>query len=695
MNINKLLKPSKIAVVGASEREGSFGGDVSRNIMDFSDPSKYYFVNPGREEIFGQKCYSSVEEIPGDFDMAIIATPQGAVVDVLKDAAKKGCKGAVVYASGYAETGDEEGILAEEELVKTCNDLGIALLGPNCAGFVNYIDDVYSFAFIAEKRDRKGSVGLVSQSGQLCLSLMDSPKGKFSYVISAGNSSIVKVEEYIEYLVEDEDTKVVAVYLEGVAKPEVFIRALKKAAEIKKPIVVLKTGRSEKGSQISASHTGSLSGSDKTYDAIFEKFGVIRVNDMEELQSTAHLLATIDKYPSSLRLAAMSVSGGESIITADAASIQDLDFPDFEEKTLSKLGEMLPGYATANNPLDMTATLSYDSEKYAGALRTVMEDPNIDMILLGYTLLLDVVDPCIYFMIEGIEKVMKEGNTKPVVMLPFLENTRDPESAEKLEKLGVPILPPPSYAMEMLKKFGKFTEYNHKDHTLEVALPKEKEDKRRFLSENQSKKMLGAAGIPVPQEVVAKSKEEACKGGAEIGYPLVMKIESEEIPHKSDVGGVKLNINSKEDIENAYDEIMSNVEKNAKGAKINGILMQEMLPQGLEIIVGVNNDPSFGPMILCGLGGVFVEIFEDVSLYPAPLNHSEARKMIQSLKGYPLLDGYRGGKKLDIEALADLIVKVSDFAVENKDIVSEIDINPVFLYEEGLSVADALILVKE
>lgn len=695
MNINKLLKPSKIAVVGASEREGSFGGDVSRNIMDFSDPSKYYFVNPGREEIFGQKCYSSVEEIPGDFDMAIIATPQGAVVDVLKDAAKKGCKGAVVYASGYAETGDEEGILAEEELVKTCNDLGIALLGPNCAGFVNYIDDVYSFAFIAEKRDRKGSVGLVSQSGQLCLSLMDSPKGKFSYVISAGNSSIVKVEEYIEYLVEDEDTKVVAVYLEGVAKPEVFIRALKKAAEIKKPIVVLKTGRSEKGSQISASHTGSLSGSDKTYDAIFEKFGVIRVNDMEELQSTAHLLATIDKYPSSLRLAAMSVSGGESIITADAASLQDLDFPDFEEKTLSKLGEMLPGYATANNPLDMTATLSYDSEKYAGALRTVMEDPNIDMILLGYTLLLDVVDPCIYFMIEGIEKVMKEGNTKPVVMLPFLENTRDPESAEKLEKLGVPILPPPSYAMEMLKKFGKFTEYNHKDHTLEVALPKEKEDKRRFLSENQSKTMLGAAGIPVPQEVVAKSKEEACKLGAEIGYPLVMKIESEEIPHKSDVGGVKLNINSKEEIEKAYDEIMANVEKNAKDAKINGILMQEMLPQGLEIIVGVNNDPSFGPMILCGLGGVFVEIFEDVSLYPAPLNHNEARKMIQSLKGYPLLDGYRGGKKLDIEALADLIVKVSDFAVENKDIVSEIDINPVFLYEEGLSVADALILVKE
>lgn len=695
MDITKLLRPSKIAVIGASEREGSFGGDVCRNIMDFSDPSKYYFVNPGREEIFGQKCYSSVDQIPGNFDMAIIATPQHVVIDVLKDASKKGCKGAVVYASGYAETGDEEGRLAEEELIKTCNDLGIALLGPNCAGFVNYIDDVYSFAFIAEKRDRKGNIGLISQSGQLCLSLMDSPKGKFSYVLSTGNSSIVKVEEYMEYLVEDENTKVLAVYLEGVAKPEVFIRALKKAAEKKKPVVILKTGRSEKGSQISASHTGSLSGADKAYDAIFDKFGVIRVNDMEELQSTAHLLSTIDKYPKNSRLAAMSVSGGESIITADTASLEGLDFPDFEEETLEKLGQMLPSYATANNPLDMTATLSYDSEKYAGALRAVMDDPNIDMILLGYTLLLDVVDPCIYFMTEGIEKVMKEGNTKPVMMVPFLENTRNPESAAKLEKLGVPILPPAMYAMGIMNKFSKFIAYDPAERTLELALPKEKEDKRRFLSENQSKKMLGAAGIPVPKEVVATSREEACKIGEEIGYPLVMKIESEEIPHKSDVGGVKLNINSKEEIEKAYDEIMANVEKNAKDAKINGILIQEMLPQGLEIIVGVNNDPFFGPMILCGLGGVFVEIFKDVSLYPAPLNHTEATNMIKSLKGYPLLDGYRGGKKLDIEALADLIVKVSDFAVENKDLVSEVDINPVFLYEKGLSVADALILVKE
>lgn len=698
MNVSNLLKPKKIALVGASEREGSFGGDTCKNIMDFSNPSKYYFVNPKREEVFGQKCYKSVGDIPENFDMVIICTPQSTVLDILKQSHEKGCKGAVVYASGYSETGTEEGKKAEKELINTCEELGIALLGPNCGGFINYIDDVYSFAFVAEKRDRKGTVGLVSQSGQLCLSLMDNPKGKFSYVISSGNSSVVKVEEYLDYLVDDEDTKVVAAYLEGVSKPEVFVNALKKAAIKRKPVVILKTGRSEKGSAISASHTGSLSGSDKTYDALFKKFGVIRVNDMEELLSMTHLLSTIKEYPKNARFAAMNLSGGETIITADIGSLKGINYPDFTDNTLKKLTEMLPSYATPNNPLDMTASLSYDSEKYAGALRAVMDDPNVDMVLIGYTLLLNIADPCIYYMTEGIEKVVKEGNTKPMVMIPYIENTRNQEYAERLEKAGVSILPPVVYAMEILKKFSEFIEYNPDEHTLDVGLPTDdKKETRKFLSEHESKTMLSKAGIPVPKEDVAKDKEEAIKMANEIGYPLVMKIESADIPHKSDAGGVKLNIQSEEDVKKAYDEIIDSVAKYNPNAKINGILIQEMLPKGTELIIGVNNDPLYGPMILCGLGGVFVEIFKDVALYPAPLNHNEALEMVKSLKGYPLLTGYRGSNELDIDALVDLIVKVSDFAVANKETVAEIDINPVFLYEkgEGLSVADSLIILKE
>lgn len=698
MNIASLLKPVKIAVVGASERESSFGGDTCKNIIDFSEPSKYYFINPNRTEIFGQKCYNTIDEVPNNFDLAIICTPQSTVIDVLKKSAQKQCKAAVVYASGYSETGTKEGKAAETELINTCKELDIALLGPNCGGFINYIDDVYSFAFVAEKRDRKGTVGLVSQSGQLCLSLMDNPKGKFSYVLSVGNCSVIKVEEYMDYLVDDEDTKVIAAYLEGVSKPEVFVNALKKAAMKRKPVVILKTGRSEKGSKISASHTGSLSGSDKTYDALFKKFGVIRVDDMEELLSMSHLLSTIKEYPKQGRYAAMNLSGGETIITADVGSTKGINYPNFTVETLSKLKEMLPSYATPNNPLDMTASLSYDSEKYAGALRTVMNDPNIDMIFIGYTLLLNIADPCIYYMTEGIEKVVNEGNTKPMVMIPYIENTRNPEYAERLEKAGVPILPPVVYAMEIIKKFTDFIEYNPDEHTLDAAIPVDKgEHDKRFLSEHDSKIMLSNAGIPVPKEKIAKNEEEALRIADEFGFPLVMKIESADIPHKSDAGGVKLNIRSKEDVLKSFEEIMTNVRNYNSDACINGILMQEMLPKGLELILGVKNDPLFGPMILCGLGGVFVEIFKDVSLYPAPLNHKEALDMIKSLKGYPLLTGYRGAKELDVESMADLIVKASEFAVANKETVAEVDINPVFLYEKGngLSVADSLILIKE
>lgn len=698
MNVANLLKPRRVALIGASENENAFGGATCKNIVEFSDPSKYYFVNPKRDQVFGQPCYPSVEDIPEDFDMVIICTPQSTVIDLLHRCAARGCKGAVVYASGYSETGTPEGRALEEELIATCKELDIALLGPNCGGFINYIDDVYSFAFVAEKRDRKGKVGLLSQSGQLCLSLMDNPKGKFSYVISAGNSSVIKMESYIDYLVEDEDTTVVAIYLEGVSEPQILTQALKKAALKRKPVVVLKTGRSEKGSQISASHTGSLSGSDKTFDAVFKKYGVIRVNDMEELLSMSHLLSTMPQLPQGTSFAAMNLSGGETIITADVGSLKGIRYADFTPETMKKLGEMLPSYATPNNPLDMTATLSYDSEKYAAALRAVMDDPQVDMVIIGYTLLLNVVDPAIHYMTEGIEKVVKEGATKPMVMVPYIENTRSRDYAERLEKAGVAILPPVVYAMEILKKLSDFIEYQVEHRTLELGLPEgEKTGERRFLSENESKSLLKEAGIPVPQEAIAKTKEEAVALATAFSYPLVMKIESADIPHKSDAGGVKLNLQNEEEVKAAYDQILVNAKNYNPEARINGVLVQEMLPKGLELIVGVNNDPLFGPMLLCGLGGVFVEVFKDVSLYPAPLNKEEALEMIHGLKAYPLLDGYRGSEPLDVDALADLMVKVADFAVKNKDKVAEIDINPVFLYEKGkgLAVADSLIVTQE
>ena len=698
MDLKKLLQPKTVAVIGASEKEG-FGGDTCRNIIEYTKNMKnIFFINPKRDTVFNYSCYKSISDIPVDIDMIVICTPQKTVEPLLIEASKKGCGGAVVFASGYSEIGTEEGRQAEESLKKLCQKLNIALMGPNCAGFANYIDNVYPFAFISKKRDRKGNVGLISQSGQLCLSLMESEDMKFSYAISAGNSKIITMEDYIQFLVEDENTKVVSIYLEGVKEPEKFINALKKAAINRKPVVVLKAGKSAKGKKNAASHTGSLAGSDKTFDAIFKKFGVIRVDDMEELLATSHMFSVIEKLPEKSTFASMNLSGGETGICADIGYSEGIEFPDFTKDTLTKLREQLPSYASPNNPLDMTASLSYDADLYAGALRTVMNDENIGIVLIGYTLLLEISDPSIYYMVEGIKKVVEEGNAKPIMMLPFLENTRNYEYTEKLRNLGIPVLPPSIYAFKILKYLADYIDYKYEDKTLEIALPaKNNLLNTRALSEVESKMILKQYGIPVDDLFVVKNEAEALKAAKKIGYPLVMKIESAEILHKSDVGGVKLNINSENEVLSAYNEIFNNVKIYKPNAKINGILMQKMLPKGMEVIIGVSNDAQFGPMVLVGLGGVFVEVFNDVSLYPAPFNKKEAFKMISELKAYKMLTGYRGEKSCDLDALVDMIVKISIFADKNKNSISEIDINPLFVYSQGLGVgvADALVILKE
>lgn len=696
MNLTKLLKPQSVAVIGASEKEG-FGGDVCRNVLSYvEDRSRVYFIHPKRESVFGVRCYPCVSDVPDTVDLMVICTSQKTVIPLLKEGAAKGCGGAVVFASGYGEIGTEEGRQREAELIAAAKELDIAVMGPNCAGFVNYIDNVQAFAFISEKRDRKGSVGVVSQSGQLCLSLMDCPGMRFSYNISAGNGKIVQMEDYMEFLVDDEHTKVVSVYIEGVKNAEKFAAVLRKAAEEKKPVVVLKAGRSAKGGAIAASHTGSLSGSDASFDAVLKKFGAIRVDDLEELMAMSLMLSTLKKLPEKAAFASMNLSGGETGICADVGSLNGIDYPDFTEETLKSLKEQLPSYASPNNPLDMTASLSYDADLYAGALRTVMDDPNIGMVLIGYTLLLDIADPAIHYMYQGIEKVVREKGDacKPIAMIPFAENTRNTEYQEKLFKIGVPILPPPVYAFKLLRHLADFISYQKDRRTLELAVGKPVGTESYALSEHDSKMELAKYGVAVPREVIAASEEEAAAFAADMDQPLAMKIESADILHKSDVGGVKLNIRGAEEARNAYREIMENVTSRRPDAKINGILMVPMLKSGVEMIVGVNNDPQFGPMLMVGMGGIFVEVFKDVALYPAPIQEAEAMEMLRSLKSFKLLNGYRGNAKCDIEALCRTLVGIGRFASENRNTLKELDINPLFVYPEGegVGVADALVV---
>ena len=628
--------------------------------------------------------------------MVILCTSQKTIVDFLKQAKAKGAGAAVVYASGYSEVGTAEGKAFEKELVDAAKALDMVVMGPNCAGYINFGDDIFSFAFIGDYKGKKGNIGFVSQSGQFCIDMMKSAEMKYSFAISAGNSAMVQMEDYLNFLIDDSNTKVIALYLEGVKNPHKFEACLQKAMEKKKPVVILKAGRSPKGQATAASHTGSMAGSDKTYDAVFEKFGVIRADDMQDLRSTASLLATLRVLPKKPAFSAMCLSGGETAVSADTGFLHGIEYPDFSEATLKKLNDMLPDFATPRNPLDMTAALCYDADAFASGITTVMSDPSIEMGLVGLTIS-DKVTVSNDIMFEGIRRAFEQIPDKPLAVMSFMEAARNKELVERFQNAGIPVLPTTKYGFRALQHLQDFISHDTIKREARLAIPEAHSAKTRALSEYESKKLLADNGVPVDLGYIAKTKAEVKEYAEKIGYPLVMKVESNDILHKSDVGGVMLNIKSLEQAEEAYDKILANAAQHAPNAKINGILMQKMLKAGTEMIIGLNSDPQFGPMLLVGMGGVFVEVFKDAALYPVPLNHDEALHMLQSLKSFKLLNGYRGNPPADIEALTDMMVKISDFAYRKKDTLKELDMNPLFVYPkgEGVAIADALAVMYE
>lgn len=696
MDISKLLRPRAVAVVGASEKSG-FGGDTCRNILENqADTSHVYPVNPKKETVFGKKCYPTLADLPEEIDLVILCTSQKTIVDFLKQAKAKGAGAAVVYASGYSEVGTAEGKAFEKELVDVAKALDMVVMGPNCAGYINFGDDIFSFAFIGDYKGKKGNIGFVSQSGQFCIDMMKSAEMKYSFAISAGNSAMVQMEDYLNFLIDDSNTKVIALYLEGVKNPHKFEACLQKAMEKKKPVVILKAGRSPKGQATAASHTGSMAGSDKTYDAVFEKFGVIRADDMQDLRSTASLLATLRVLPKKPAFSAMCLSGGETAVSADTGFLHGIEYPDFSEVTLKKLNDMLPDFATPRNPLDMTAALCYDADAFASGITTVMSDPSIEMGLVGLTIS-DKVTVSNDIMFEGIRRAFEQIPDKPLAVMSFMEAARNKELVERFQNAGIPVLPTTKYGFRALQHLQDFISHDTIKREARLAIPEAHSANTRALSEYESKKLLADNGVPVDLGYIAKTKAEVKEYAEKIGYPLVMKVESNDILHKSDVGGVMLNIKSLEQAEEAYDKILANAVQHAPNAKINGILMQKMLKAGTEMIIGLNSDPQFGPMLLVGMGGVFVEVFKDAALYPVPLNHDEALHMLQSLKSFKLLNGYRGNPPADIEALTDMMVKISDFAYRKKDTLKELDMNPLFVYPkgEGVAIADALAVMYE
>ena len=455
MDLKNLFSPKSIAVIGANESDG-FGGAVCKNLLEsFKYENSLYFINPKRDVVYGKKCYKSILDVETNIDLLIIATNKNTVLGILKDAKEKSVKAAVIFASGFSETMDRDDVLREDELKKIYDETGILILGPNCAGFVNYIDDVNAFAFLSDKRDRKGNIGIVSQSGMISLSFIDNQWPKMSYNISCGNANIIKFSDYIDFLIDDEMTKVIALHIDIIKDMVAFENSLKRAREKNKKIALYKSGRSEKSKLISKNHTGGADLiDDNKFNELIKKYDCIRVDDTEELIYVATFLSITGNRIYGNKIASLNLSGGEAGVACDVGSMYNIRFPDFSKSLTDYLYENLPSYAKVSNPLDMTATLSYDTEKLEIVLEKVLLDENIDVALIGYTILNHIDDKCIYYMISAF-KLLKEklkNNKKPIILLSFMSNTREQSCIEELMKLGVIAMPSPKYCFSIIEK---------------------------------------------------------------------------------------------------------------------------------------------------------------------------------------------------------------------------------------------------
>lgn len=697
MDMKKLMCPRSIVVIGASDKPGMTGG-ATLAAINGTTKDHAYFVNPRRDELHGRKCYHSLSELPEVVDCMVLVTPARTVAGYLEEGGAMGIKAAVVIASGFSEERSEEAHRLAKEVEDVCKKYDIALCGPNCVGILNGLDRVAPGTHGDSRILTEGSTGgmaVVAQSGYLTGGFSVPDDSQLAYVVSAGNCAICSIEDYMYYFAQDDRVSCIAAYVEDVRKPDRLVEALRLAAQKRKPVVVLKAGISEKGSVAAASHTGSLAGDYKTYEAVFKKFGVITTQTAQEFVTTARMFSVLrGNFPKSTGMCGLNFSGGENTQCADNCARCGIELPDFAEQTVKALRSVLPSYATPSNPLDATTTLFSENEKVRTLFQTISNDPSIGLIALGNDVGVNSEAKdltCVKLMGE----MAAEGTLLPAVVIPTFEKSRHPEIYQQFEQAGIPVLSTGVLAFEAIRHLMDFVSFRCEDHKLELALPADSGQTETIsLSEAQSKAELVPYGVRVPAQALAKSAEDLNRCLAEVPFPVVMKVESPDILHKTDAGAVRLNITTQEAALAAFQAILDNCRAYRPDARIDGIMVQEMVPSGVEMILGVKNDRQFGPMLLAGLGGVFVEIFSDAALCPCPLSRPEAEQMLRSLKSFRLLNGYRGSMPCDIDALVDLMVRLSDYAVEHKNSLSELDLNPVFVYEKGQGVcaADALIV---
>ncbi|MBP8307653.1 MAG: acetate--CoA ligase family protein [Burkholderiaceae bacterium] len=703
IDFSRLFGARSIAVVGASADEKTPSGQPLMHLRNLGYSGEVYPVNPRYEAIGQWRCYPSVSALPVAPDVALVAVAAERAPTVLEECGRKGIRFVIMITSGFAEMG-EAGVAAQARLLETARQYGIAMVGPNCQGMINAADG-FSLGFGAPYglTYNKGGISMTSQSGAWgnAVMILANQEGLgFRHYVSTGNEAQTTSLDLVDWYLDDPETKLVVSYVEGFQDAHRLVGIGRKALELGKPYLLWKVGTSEAGARAAASHTANLGGEMALYRAAFEQSGIIEVTDVDDLADRAHALLT-GRRPGGNRVAVISMSGGAGVLMADHCAAAGLELPTLSPDTLERLRAILPAFAGLNNPIDVTGNVSAREGSFVQALELILADPLVDMLGIclasisgpaGNQIAIDVARVC-------------AATTKPVLVAWCADVERTREGYEALAAVGTPRYDTPvrcARGMDALWHFER-ARRDHERISAEPVLRLERPAQRQALAglgsdltEYQAKQVLADYGISVTREALATTADQAVDLAAQIGYPVVMKIVSPLIPHKTEAGGVKVGVRDEQAVREAFAEIVANAARYSPGAPIDGVLVQAMVSGGTEVILGVTQDPLFGPSILFGLGGIFAEVMKDVCFRIAPITRSEAMAMIRSIKAFPILDGARGRPKADLEALADALVRLAALAVDLQDSIAEIDINPLIVLPAGQGVVavDALFKPK-
>ncbi|MFD1112007.1 acetate--CoA ligase family protein [Pseudoroseomonas ludipueritiae] len=681
--LEAILQPRAIAIIGASQDATKIGGRPVQLLQRFGYPGKIYPVNPRATEVQGLPAYPSVEALPEAPDLAIIAVSAEAAPAALEACAARGVRGAVIFSSGFAELG-EAGEALQAQLRDTARRTGMRVLGPNCLGALSIAEkSIATFSIVLESSlPPAGPLGIASQSGNLgsYTALLARERGiGISRFLTTGNECDVDIADGIAWLARDPATKVILCCLETCRDAPRLIAAFEEARRAGKPVIVLKIGASEAGQAAAASHTGALAGSDAVFDAVFRRAGVWRVQSVEEMLDLGHAAAVLglERLPKSRRVMLLTASGGFGVLLADAASAAGLELPMPSAETQRRILEAVP-YASPRNPVDATAQMSSRPEILEKILSAILDDENCDSLLLLLSSSLYL--PRLRNVYMQTLTAIRARYPEKVVML----TVHGPQDAvEELTAMGFPVVDgvgPSAQTLAGLCGLAAARDLPPPPAPVAPAGPLPPEALR---NEYGAKQALAGAGVPVLPEKIARSAREASEAAQAMGFPVVLKVLSEDLPHKTEVGGVVLNLADAAAVAAAYDAMLARVRQKAPTARIDGVLVSPMARGGTELILGAKRDPVFGPVVVVGLGGIFAEIIQDVAVRPTPVEEAEAMEMLRSLKAFPVLDGARGRPRADLPAAARAIAALSRFAAAHAGEVAEIDINPLLLLPEG------------